>query len=768
MTAVATRAREALRRQRLWFVPAVLAVMLGFSIVITLQLEGDAAARLDIAAADGRQSLAWAGQQLGTELVRLTDAARRHANGLPPVDGALTDRFDIFVSRLATLQAGDFRRGLVGQDFYEKAMAALRDLVARHDAAMAAAPTPGAARALVDQAEPLYPLVRDLNLGINQVNQAAQDDDGGVFDTLRLRLREAVMVQAVLMVNFAGFIAWALYRKNRTTRALRGANKSLAVERERFIDAIESIPDGFVMFDAADRLVTCNSRFREIYAESADLIVPGAHFSDIVRQGVRRGQYPQAGPDVEAFVAAMHAWHRADGAPMERLLPDGRWIRITERRTAGGGTVGIRTDITALKQAKERAEAGERAKAEFLAVMSHEIRTPLNGVLGMLGLIEPAGLDPEARRRIAIAQGAGEHLLDLVNDILDHSKLEAGRVEFEIAPFSPAEVVAQVATVTAPRAAEQGNVIETDIAADLPPWLAGDRLRLRQILLNLVGNAAKFTTGGRILISVAARPHGDGVMLEIAVSDTGIGIDPDILPRLFEKFSQGDASTTRRFGGTGLGLAISKRLVEAQGGTIGVTSAPGAGARFWFAIPCALAAAPAPADPATAAGRSLEILVAEDNAINREVVSGLLRRAGHHCTLAENGRAAVEAASSALFDAVLMDLEMPELDGLAATRAIRALAGPMARVPIIALTASAHADQDGACRAAGMTGHLSKPIDPARLYAMLAQLGAVAAVPPDPDWLAAGETAGGGAGGSDVDLAAILADLAEFDRRLAS
>ncbi len=757
-----------LLRHRVWFVPSILAVLLAVSIGITLRLEGNAARHLDTVAADGRENLAWAGHQLGAELNRLTDAARRHAAGLQAIDGDLSTRFDIFVSRVATIEGGVFRQSLVGRDFYETALTALRAFVAANDAAMTDGPGPQAALDLLTRAEPLKPLLRELALGINQVNQEEIGADRAALAGLRTRLHEAVVAQGLLTVGLAGFIAWALYRKIRTAAALRLANKALAVERERFIDAIETIPDGFVMFDANDRLVTCNSHYRDIYAQSAPFIVPGARFADIIREGARRGQYPQVGDDLEDFVARIQAWHRSDGPPMERLLPDGRWIRITERRTADGGTVGIRTDITALMQAKERAEAGERAKAEFLAVMSHEIRTPLNGVLGMLGLIDQAGLGPEARHCIVTAQGAGEHLLDLVNDILDHSKLEAGRLEFEVAPFNPAEVIDQIVAVTTPRAAERGNAVITVIDPAMPAWLAGDRLRLRQVLLNLIGNAAKFTADGHITVTATARPHEGGVMLEVEVADTGIGIAPEVQARLFEKFSQGDASTTRRFGGTGLGLAISKRLVEAQGGEIGVDSDAGRGARFWFRIPCAPAEAPA-ADAAVAAcGRALEILVAEDNAINREVVSGLLCRAGHHCTLAENGLQAVEAASAGLFDLILMDLQMPELDGLAATRAIRALAGPLAGVPIVALTASTFAEQAGDCLAAGMTGHLAKPIDPARLYAVLAEHGGTTVAGPDPDWLATTDAPVAANDGPNTALAAILADLAELDRRLAS
>ncbi len=760
----------------LWVIPTVIALLIGVSISLTLRFEHNVAARLDNIAAGGRENLAWAAYQLDTELGRLVDVARERAAGHAG-EGELQLRFDIFVSRLTTIENGSFRRSLLGHDFYSVATAALRDFVTRYDGPMSGDAEPAAeiAAALVADARPLKPLLRELALGVNRVNQEELGADREALKALRLRLRDGVVVQGLLVVAFGAVIAWSLLRKMRVARELSDANERLAIERERFINAIESIPDGFVIFDADDRLVICNERYKEIYAPSAPFIHPGANFSDILREGARRGQYPQAGDDIEDFVRQTQAWHKSNSPPMERLLPDGRWIRISERATSDGGTVGIRTDITALKQAKERAEAGERAKAEFLAVMSHEIRTPLNGVMGMLALVDVSALSEDDRRYIAGARAAGEHLLDIVNDILDLTKLEADRLDLEAAPFAPAETIAQVVSVVTPRATEGGNTIVTIGAENLPAWLAGDRTRFRQILLNLIGNAAKFTSNGRIVVAASARTRGGAIMLEISVTDDGIGIAPEVQARLFEKFTQGDASTTRRFGGTGLGLAICKRLVELQGGAIGVESSPGKGSRFWFRIPFAPAEAPGPVDQASLArGRSLSILVAEDNPINREVIAGLLRRAGHRFAMAENGREAVEAVQAARYDVVLMDVQMPELDGIAATREIRALAGPAASVPVVALTANAFAEQVERCTAAGMNGHVSKPIDPARLYAVLAEFGGSA--PPEAPadgWLAGPPGLAGAAGpvpGPEADavLAQLLADLNEFDRRLVS
>jgi len=379
----------------------------------------------------------------------------------------------------------------------------------------------------------------------------------------------------------------------------------------------------------------------------------------------------------------------------------------------------------ALEQKTREAEAAARAKSEFLAVMSHEIRTPMNGILGMARLMLDETMAPGQRTRLETLRHSAEALLAILDDILDFSKLEAGRIDFEAIAFSPGPLVEDVARLMRSRAEEKGLTLAIDVDPALPPWLRGDPGRLRQVLLNLCGNAVKFTEEGGVTLRVA-RMRVDGIdMLECAVTDTGIGLDDEAKARLFQSFAQADASISRRYGGTGLGLAICKRLVEGQGGTIGVESVPGSGSCFWFRLPLAEAEEPAPVVESSALQTlpPLTVLLAEDNAINQMVARGFLHRAGHRVLTANNGAEAVELVrAGGRFDLILMDMQMPEMDGLEATRAIRALGGECENLPIIALTANAMRADEERCRAAGMDDFVAKPLDPERLFVVMARV----------------------------------------------
>jgi len=670
---------------------------------------------------------------------------------------------------------------------------------------------------------------------------------------------------------------------------------------EQLIDAIEAISEGFVLFDRDDRYVLTNSNYRRLYPGIADLCVPGASFEGVMRANIERGLHEFGAQGPEAWLQGLLDWHRACAEPMEQQLMDGTWIRAVERRTGAGGIVGIRTDISAVKQAeaalqhrvmdleaarlqltemaadllaaRDAAETATLTKSEFLANMSHEIRTPMNGIIGMSGLLLQTNLTPEQREYSVAVRDSAEALLSVINDILDISKLEAGKVELETIDFDLVDVVESAVGLLGPTASEKGIELGVLIEPAARAGFRGDPTRVRQVLLNLVSNAVKFTEHGSDFVEISVKPPREpGVSrVRFTVTDTGIGMSEEVQTNLFRKFGQAEESITRRFGGTGLGLAVAKQLVELMGGEIGVESTLGQGSRFWFEIPLANAASPTigrrvlseklaqlrvlivddvemnrrvltgqlgalgiaavtptmdgfqalaelnracrqgrPFDlavidqrmpamsgdalvsrirgtpeiaetklllassggtyavssealasvdavlikpireqslldafvrlfgssptssiashPAVSAGqtatRRLSVLVAEDNKINQQLAAVVLRHAGHTVDVVENGEQVVEAVRHGAYDAVLMDVEMPVVDGKEATLRIRALPPPANRVVIIAVTAHAMAGAREEYLAFGMDDYLAKPIDPRVLLGKLATLSA--------------------------------------------
>ncbi|MDZ7705492.1 MAG: PAS domain-containing protein [Trueperaceae bacterium] len=505
------------------------------------------------------------------------------------------------------------------------------------------------------------------------------------------------------------------------------AELELAAQRDFVQRILDNDPNLIFVKNAEGDFVMANQAVGKLFGVSPEALVNESNYEvhenetdqDVIETGATiQIEETATLPDgtVKTFATTKMPFVRQDGEVQVLAIA----VDISERKAYE----------ESLYEAKDAAEAATRAKSAFLATMSHEIRTPLNAVIGMTGLLLDTELNAEQKGYTTAAKHAGEHLLQLINDILDVSKLDAGKVDLEVHPFSLRQEVDTVADMARLTAKRKGLELVTQLSPDLAPYVRGDAARLRQVLLNLVGNAVKFTEAGAVRIEVGRDDDarsGDTQSVHIRVTDSGIGISPDAIDALFDEFSQADSSTTRRFGGTGLGLAISRRLVELMGGEIWVDSKVGQGTTFHVRLPLPVSDVPVDEtvgtfDMRTASG-PLRILVAEDNHPNQLLIRTLLGKAGHNVDVVGNGLEAVEAVQSIPYDLVLMDVQMPELDGIDATQRIRALGGAVGKIPIVALTAEASSGTREKLLAAGMDDYLTKPIDRKKLARALHQWG---------------------------------------------
>ena len=510
-------------------------------------------------------------------------------------------------------------------------------------------------------------------------------------------------------------------------RARDGDLVSLALnitDQMRIWAAVEAIPDGFVLFDREDRLLTCNQRYREIYPQSAPAMVPGAKFEDILRHGLALGQHLDAVGREEDWLAERLEQHRNPVALHEQQLGDGRWLRAHDHPTPDGGRVGLRVDISeiktqqaALETARTAAEAANRAKSAFLANMSHEIRTPMNGVVGMAELLCDTDLTEDQRLFAETIRSSGEALLVIINDILDYSKIEAERLTLHPEPFDLERTIHEVVMLLQPRARAKGLDLMIDFDMFLPTRYIGDPGRLRQILTNLVGNAVKFTESGHVLIRVVGLEVEQGrQQLHITVEDTGIGIAEENLIHVFGEFNQVESQTNRKFEGTGLGLAITQKLIERMGGAVWVDSEFGKGSSFGFRLTMAVAEDEAASQTPINLRRAL---VVDDQFINRTILERQLVPCGIAVTLCRSGAEALAMLDKDDgYDVVITDHDMPEMDGLTLAERIQARGLTM---PIVLLSSNpaARRAQDSPAKLAAI---LQKPVLRSELYRRLQAL----------------------------------------------
>jgi signal transduction histidine kinase/ActR/RegA family two-component response regulator len=509
-----------------------------------------------------------------------------------------------------------------------------------------------------------------------------------------------------------------------------------------FLEAIECLPDGISVFDADGRPMLHNAQSEKRFPGLYNAFKNGAkNYDEAMAESVRLARPDFSDDEVRQQVARFKGYTES-GETYELKTPDGRIVQITYRPMSDGRKVAISVDVTELRQrekelrkAQAEAVAASNAKSAFLANMSHEIRTPLNGILGMAQVLDMADLTPEQKEQVATILDSGRNLMSLLNDVLDLSKIEAGKIAIVPTDTDIAHTLRRLHRLWKPKAEEKGLEFFLSLDSELPQVLNFDSVRVRQCVSNLISNAIKFTAKGRVEVFVTARRGGDGRhTVKIRVSDTGVGMDEETAGRLFRPFVQADESTQRKFGGTGLGLSITRKLAELMGGEAVVRSEPGRGSEFTFTFLAGDArphhrVVSAGQDPvvdengrAALKGQGLRLLLVDDHPINRQVAALFLRPFGMRIVEATNGSEALAALAAEPFDLVLLDIHMPVMDGPTTIRTIRESSEAWKDIPVIALTADAMSGDKERYLGLGMNGYLSKPLAERDLIAEITRI----------------------------------------------
>jgi adenylate cyclase len=562
------------------------------------------------------------------------------------------------------------------------------------------------------------------------IPKAGRDEIGGMTRALTM-LRDSLKERARLEQE-----------RQRAEAAARQAQAQLA-------EAIEAVSEGFALYDADDRLVVCNSRFKEMYVGTGLKIKPGIPYETIVRKAAETGIVPLSPNERDAFIAERLERHRNPKGAFEQQRSHGMWLKISERRTADGGNVGVLTDISELKarelqlgelvdrlaEARDAAMEATVAKSRFLANMSHELRTPLNAVIGITEMLiedtEESG-NRDAREPLERISRAGNHLLQLINEVLELSKIEAGKLEINYETVDVGALVHDLVGEVEPLAAKNSNRFVVECPPDIGT-VRSDPTRLRQIILNLLSNACKFTEHGQVSLSVSRSLSNGEEFLAARVADTGIGMTEEQLSKLFQEFSQADSSTTRKYGGTGLGLAISDRLCRMMGGRIEVKSKVGVGTTFSMRLPVdrvdrsgVAGAMAVPTAAMTVAqvrpARTNRVLVIDDDPTVRDLMRRYLSREGFDVVTAAGGREGLEFARELHPSVITLDVFMPDLDGWSVLQALKQ-DGDLRLIPVILMTIS---DEKQKGITLGASGYLTKPVDRAQLAQLLDRFRTVA------------------------------------------